>query len=301
MVRFVLSLMCVPLSACGLQRDWEVWQALHATDYDTGTSEAGPGSSSGGSSSGPGTTLDSSETGHSEASMGENTGSTGSTGNTGSTGSTDSTTGETTGPMETTGPAAVCGDGLVAGEEECDDPGDTACFNCVRDRLVFVTSKFDFRGDFSLAPQSLDYWCNHLAAAAGLLPVGQKGRFKPWISTSEASAAERLDHSKGRYVLRNGLVFALSWDALVAGEILNALNVDENSQTRQVTVWTDTNPDGSAMPGEHCNDWTSDSGDLLASYGESFALDGNWTLSVGEATNPDYCGGESALYCFESP
>lgn len=297
MVRFGLSLMCVTLGACGLQRDWEAWQDLTATSSDTEMSATGPGSTSGSgsSSSSGGTTVDGSETGHTEASVGESTGSTGDTGSTGSTG------GETTGATETTGPVAVCGDGVVAGEEECDDPGDTACFNCFRDRLVFVTSKFDFRGDFSLGPQSLDYWCNHLAALAGLLPVGQKGRFKPWISTSEGSAAERLHHSKGRYVLRNGLVFALNWDALVAGEILNALNVDENSQTRQVTVWTDTAPDGSALPGEHCNDWTSDSGELLASYGESFALDGSWTLSVGEATNPDYCVGMSALYCFESP
>lgn len=290
MARIVLSL--VLLSACGLERDWEAWLALKASQGDSETTQAdtggtGPSSTSGSSTSGSsssGTTLDSTDTAQSTATPGT------------TTGDIDGTSGT----VETTGPAAVCGDGVVAGEEECDDPGDTACFNCVRDRLVFVTSKFDFRGDFSLAPQSLDYWCNHLAALAGLLPNNQ-AKFKPWISTSEGSAAERLHHSKGRYVLRNGLVFALSWDALVAGEILNPLNVDENSETRHVTVWTDTRPDGSAMAGTHCNDWTSDSGDLLASYGESFALDGSWTLSVGEATNPIGCLDDSAIYCFESP
>lgn len=291
MVRIVLSLMCVTLSACGLERDWAAWQELGATNGDSDTSETGAGSTGlsstgGGSSSGGGTTAASSETGHAEASAGESTG---------------TTTGDMGDTVETTGPAAVCGDGVVAGEEECDDPGDTACFNCIRDRLVFVTSKFDFRGDFSLAPQSLDYWCNSLAADADLLGPDKKKRFKPWISTSEGSAAERLHHSKGRYVLRNGLVFAPSWDALVAGEILNPLNVDENSETRHVIVWTDTRPDGSAMAGEHCNDWTSDSFELYASFGESFALDGNWTLSVGEATNPTLCGVDAAIYCFESP
>ncbi len=296
MVRIVLPLMCVTLSACGLERDWAAWQALNTTNGDSGTAETGPASTGststsegGSSSSDAGTTVHSSETEHSEASMGESTGTAGTT-----TGSTGDTT-------ETTGPAAICGDGVVAGEEECDDPGDTACFNCVRDRLVFVTSKFDFRGDFALSPQNIDYWCNHLAAVAELLGPDSEPKFKAWVSTSEGSAAERLHHSKGRYVLRNGLVFALSWDALVAGEILNPLNVDENSETRKVTVWTDTNPDGSAMAGTHCDDWTSDSLVLLASYGESFKLDGSWTLSVGEATNPTFCGDDSAIYCFESP
>ncbi|MDQ2635429.1 MAG: DUF4215 domain-containing protein [Actinomycetota bacterium] len=287
MLRAVLPLMCVTLSACGLERDLAAWQDLgmtHADSGTSGTSSTSAGSTSGSSSSGS-TTVACPETGTSTE---ESTGSS----------STTETSSVETG--ETTGPPAVCGDGVVAGEEECDDPGDTACFNCIRDRLVFVTSMFDFRGDFSAAPQSLDYWCNHLAAKAGLLP-DSKGRFKPWISTSEGSAAERLDHSKGRYVLRNGLVFALSWDALVAGEILNPLNVDEKGETRNVGVWTDTRPDGSALPGSHCEDWTSDSLQLYASFGESTKLDGSWTLSVGEATNPTLCGLYFAIYCFESP
>jgi len=292
MARTFLSLMAVVLSACGLERDWAAWQALKATHGDsetaaTGTSSTG-NSTTGTSSTSDATTLASSDTGHAEASAGASTGTTG------------TTTGETTGPVETTGPAAVCGDGLVTDEEECDDPGDTACFNCVRDRLVFVSSKFDFRGDFSLAPQSLTYWCNVLAADAGLL-INSKPRFKPWISTSDGSAAERLHHSKGRYVLRNGLVFALSWDALVAGEILNPINVDENSQTREVGVWTDTAPDGSALPGTHCNDWTSDSFELWASFGLSIKVDGSWTQYIGEANNPTVCGDSLAIYCFESP
>ncbi len=298
--RFVLSLVCVPLSACGLERDWAAWQDLGPTNGDLGASETGPASTgststseSGAASSGGGNTAYSSETGHAEASMGESPGSTGSTG---------TTMGETGGTVETTGAAAVCGDGVVAGEEECDDPGDTACFNCARDRLVFVTSRFDFRGDFSLGPQSLDYWCNHLATLAGLVGPDKEARFKPWISTSEGSAAERLHHSKGRYVLRNGKVFALSWDALVAGELLNPLNVDEMGVTQKVPVWTDTNPDGSAMPGTHCNDWGSADFDLSAHFGYSPVLDGQWTFYTADpGTNPTFCGNNAAIYCFESP
>src|SRR5690349_13345288 len=125
MVRFVLPLVCVTLSACGLERDWAAWQELGRTNGDsaateTGTSSTGLSSMSGSSSS-SGETTDNSETGLAETSMGVSTG---------------TTVGETGGTVETTGAAAACGDGVVAGEEECDDPGDTACFNCVRDRLV---------------------------------------------------------------------------------------------------------------------------------------------------------------------
>ena len=72
---------------------------------------------------------------------------------------------------------------------------------------------------------------------------------------SAQSAGERIFHSRGRYVLRNGLVFAESWDALMAQQILNPLNVDENSQTRHYPVWTGTRPDGTAAAdATHCDD-----------------------------------------------
>ena len=223
-------------------------------------------------------------------------------GSTGSSGEVAGTTGGSTGEESTTGEAVVaeCGNSVVEGDEECDDPGDTRCHKCVRDRLVFVTSK-NVHGDFAERELAgYDYMCNHLAAVAGLLTNSQP-RFKPWVSTSEGSAAERLYHSRGRYVLRNGLVFAESWDALVAGEILNPLNVDENSQTRNAAVFTDTRPDGSAMPGSHCDDWQLADSDLFAYWGDSYAMDSDWSLYVGEATNPIPCSFPTALYCFESP
>lgn len=278
--------------ACGLERDWAAWEALPMTEPGMDTSsgtEASTGSST------------------TEAASSGSTGTPGSGSGTasGASGTSDSTT--TSGPVETTGtgtetstgPAAVCGDGVLEGEEECDDLGQTSCFNCVWDRLVFVTSKSDHGGDFA-ADADMDYYCNHLAAVAGLL-MNSQPRFKAWVSTTTQSAAERLYHSPGRYVLRNGLVFAQSWDALVAGQILNPLNVDENSQTKNASVWTDTRPDGSAMPGNHCEDWTSPSFELKAYLGNSTATDGSWTLDTGEATNPVDCLDTAALYCFESP
>jgi len=294
-----IGLMCVVLGACGLERDWAAWQELAAGSETGSSTGTGPEAST---RPDPGSSSDAAnpETGGA-AQTGDATTGTGAAGMTETTETTDmpGTSGEP-GTGGTTGAAAVCGDGVVEGEEECDDPGDTACFNCIRDRLVFVTSHFELRGNFAKSSMNLDYWCNHLAAKAGVI-TDNKPRFKPWISTSEGSAAERLHHSKGRYVLRNGLVFALSWDALVAGQILNALNVDEHSQTRNVYVWTDTNPDGSAIPGEHCEDWTSTSFDLYAHYGKSSLLDGQWTRYTGPASNPTECGDYNAIYCFESP
>lgn len=212
-----------------------------------------------------------------------------------------STTGaaETAGEGEdsTTGAGGVCGDGIVQDGEECDDPGDIHCFKCYRDRRVFVTSK-GFHGDW--AASGVDYWCNHLAAQAGLITDNQP-RFKPWASTSVNSAAERLFHSPGRYVMVNDLVFAESWDDLVAGNILNLLNVDENSQTRDFPVWTGTMPDGSAVvDASHCDDWTDQSLTGYGHYGYSYKIDGAWTL-LDEYVNPTLCGAERALYCFESP
>ena len=277
--------------ACGLERDWAAWQAVPMTEPGMETSSTTEGSS--GSST---ETASSDSTGTAGPGSGTESGGSGTSGGT-----------TTTGPVATsgtvsegsTGPGAVCGDGVVEGEEECDDPGQTACFGCVFDRLVFVTSKSDHGGDFA-GHADMDYYCNHLAAVAGLL-MNSQPRFKAWVSTTTQSAGERMYHSPGRYVLRNGLVFAQSWDALVGGEILNALNVDENSETKNASVWTDTRPDGTAMPGNHCEDWTSPDFKLKAYIGDSAAVDGNWTLYIGDATNPRTCLNTAALYCFESP
>ncbi len=275
------------LVACGLERDWERWQQASQSgetgsegEVSSGETTSRPGDASSGTSAADSTSSD--ET---------------------STGAVDETSASSSdgSSSEASGPASVCGDGVVEGEEECDDPGDTACFKCYRDRIVFITSK-GYQGDWAegFTPNNFDFYCNQHAAWAGLLTNNQP-RFKVWISTSTASAAERLYHSPGRYVLRNGLVFAESWDDLVAGNLLNTLNVDENSQTYDASAWTDTRPDGTAiaaMDGDHCSDWTDASLDSgFAYFGFADKLDDQWTMYP----DPLPCIGENALYCFESP
>ena len=279
------------LLACGLQGDWERWQ--QASQGEVPGSEAGTSSSSSTSDPGDG----SSETSQGAESTTSDATLPGSDGD-----ATDVWSSATSGSSG--GAPNVCGDGVVEAAEECDDPGDVHCFNCYRDRVVFVTSK-GYHGDFAKSPvNSLDVYCNQHAYSAGLLTEvewgDQEWRFKAWISTSSESAADRLFHSPGRYVLVNDLVFAESWDDLVAGNLLNTLNVDENSQTFNAPVWTGTRPDGTgvvAMDGDQCGDWTDSSIGGWAYYGFADRLDGQWTMYP----DPLPCVGEGALYCFESP
>lgn len=283
------------LIACGMERERGAGQAGQAatSGEDGGTSSGGAGESSGPAGA---STSSGSSSSSSDGTIG------GSSDTSTSAGSVDAGTSgaaETAGASEdsSSGADGVCGDGIVQDGEECDDPGDIHCYKCHRDRLVFVTS-VGFHGDW--AASGVDYWCNFLAVQAGLI-TDYHPRFKTWASTSVSSAADRLSHSPGRYVMVNDLVFAESWDDIVAGNILNKLDVDENSQTRDYPVWTGTAPDGSAVvDAAHCNDWTDDSLDNYGHYGYSFKTDGAWTF-LDEYVNPTLCGAEGSLYCFESP
>ena len=213
---------------------------------------------------------------------------------TASTGSTADTTGE---------PAAACGDGIVQADgpepEECDDGNDDpadGCHHCGRDRLVFVTS-VEFSGGSFKGLGGADQRCRSLAAQAGLPNFAG---FNAWLSDSQTDARDRMFRGRGRYVLVNGLVVADSWDALLAGELQNPINVTELSETKDYFAWTGTNPDGTAVPGaDHCADWT---GDLFANegyWGNTKAVTAEWTLAVSMVDQPQICLGDLALYCFE--
>jgi hypothetical protein len=158
-----------------------------------------------------------------------------------------------------------------------------------------VTSE-SVQGDFGI--DGLDDLCNQLAADAGLLINGKK-RFKPWISTSTQDAVDRFHHSPGRYVLVNGAIFASSWDAIIAGELQHPLNIDENGAEVAGTVWTNTLPNGRAVPdSNHCKDWSVKDEFSTACYGYSTDVDEQWTLAT-DGTCPTQCGDVAALYCLE--
>ena len=291
----------IPLLFCSgcLARDiTDKINQLHCDDPATGT-----GTSTGDASSGcP------SSTGHNEGSTGTTAQTTGTTTEIGGTDSesadASSTVSSGTDTSSSTGaPMAECGNGVVEkfGEqpEECDDANDDpadGCSNCGRDRIVFVTST-DYQGAIFEGITGADQRCGNRAGTAGLPNfLG----YKAWISDSQTSAKQRLFRGRGRYVLVNGLVVADSWDALLAGELQNPINVTELSETKNYQVWTGTMPDGSAAVGaDHCLDWTAQDFANEAFWGRSSEITSHWTIGKAVVDQPGACNGERALYCFE--
>ena len=262
---------------------------IQCTETETGT-EPGTGDTAG---SGIHTTTVGSTSGTDSDS--EDAGSSGSTG--GSSTDTGSESSGTTGA-----PMAVCGNGVVedfgAEPEDCDDGNDDpadGCSNCGRERLVFVTS-VDYQGGVFMGLAGADQRCRSLAHQQDLPNFTG---FKAWLSDSKVSAKERMFRGRGRYVLVNGLVVVESWDALLAGELQNPINVTEISETKNYTTWTGTMPDGSAAVGaDHCADWFGQLDENLAFFGRSGEISADWTIAeaVGQ---PELCSFELGLYCFE--
>jgi len=200
-------------------------------------------------------------------------------------------------------PVAVCGNGVVEAfgpaPEDCDDGNDDpddGCSDCGRDRLVFITSA-DYTGAIFEGIVGVDQRCRNLAAIQNLPKAAE---FKAWISDSTISAKQRMFRGRGRYVLINGLVVAASWDALLAGELQNPINITETSETKNYGVWTGTMPDGSAAVGsDHCADWTAQFDKNSGYWGRSAMVDSEWTIADPPVDQPGDCGTARALYCVE--
>jgi len=219
------------------------------------------------------------------------------------TGTSTTTSGTSTGESSSTGDDTssgttthmpVCGDGVVEDDETCDDMNDVpddGCNNvCARDSVVFITSQLYPGAINGLA--GADQRCRMLAAIAGL---SRFDTFRAWLSTDESAAADRLLHSRGRYVLVNGLVVAEDWDGLVSGALLHPIDVDEMSQTQTLPAWTGTLASGQpAFGSDFCDGWTTFSGDFLGGVGFSSAVDATWSFFEEVP-----CDLDLHLYCIE--
>lgn len=195
-----------------------------------------------------------------------------------------------------TGPALpVCGDGVVEGDETCDDgnatPGD-GCQECAKDSIVFITSEV-YKGFALGGLYGADQHCRSLAAKAGL---PRFLTFKAWLSTATMSASDRLLHSRGRYVLVNGLVVAQNWDALTSGTLDNPILVDESSKTQDAAVWTGTLANGQpALGSDFCNDWDDELAVFkLGGSGYSGSTNSAWSF-----LDHAPCTSEAPIYCIE--
>jgi len=282
--------------ACGSRRiagyleDLENCSVTSSGTGETGTTQSsgssGDTSSSGGST---GTTAEDPET------TGTSTGTTTDASTTDATSTTEDSTGE---------PMATCGNGMVEvfgpEPEECDDgnldPDDGCSDTCALDRRVFVTSELFKGGDFE-SLYLADALCANFADDQGW-PDGLK--YRAWLSDSTTDARDRFTRGRGRLVMTNGLVFAQSWSALLAGQLDNPLEVTEKSETYHGGVWTGTRPDGTAVPGaEHCEDWATEMALKTGHYGYSDRTTAEWTLAE-SFDQPSPCIADYALFCFQS-
>jgi len=208
---------------------------------------------------------------------------------------TTSTTTESSAESESTGtPTPVCGNGILEDDETCDDgnmiPGD-GCQECAKDSIVFITSEV-YQGFALGGLHGADQRCRNLATKAGL---SRPLTFTAWLSTPDVPAANRLQHSDGRYVLVNGLVVAQNWTALTVGPLETTITVDENSQSQDVPAWTGTVEDGQPAPGsEFCDNWEFSGLMKFGGTGLSISADATWSY-FGESS----CISEAHLYCIE--
>lgn len=214
---------------------------------------------------------------------------------TSSTTSGETASGDTGSESSTGAPLPVCGDGVVEGDEACDDGNDVlddGCRECAKDSIVFITSEV-YQGFALGGLYGADQRCQSLAAKAGL---PRFLTYRAWLSTPTSSVSDRLLHSRGRYILVNGLVVAQNWDALTSGVLENPIAVDEHSQTQDWTVWTGTLASGQpALGSEFCEDWDDDSGLLkFGGTGLSLSLDATWSFF-----DQGPCDSELRLYCVE--
>lgn len=189
----------------------------------------------------------------------------------------------------------VCGDGIVEGAEGCDDGNDVVgdgCQYCARDSIIFISSA-SYQGFALGGVFGADQRCRSLAAKAGLMRFET---FRAWLSTPTDAVVDRLLHSRGRYLLVNGLAVANDWDALVSGALDNPIMVDEYSQTQDLPVWTGSQSNGQpALGSEFCGNWDDESKfDAFGPSGLTASVDSTWSFY-----EQSPCILEAPIYCVE--
>ncbi|MGB1277712.1 MAG: hypothetical protein ACPG77_18350, partial [Nannocystaceae bacterium] len=156
----------------------------------------------------------------------------------------------------------------------------------------------DFHGDMKKMSnisgiKVADSVCRTRANAAGLKTDAD---FIAWLSDDETSPAQRFFRSPGRYVLPDGTVVANSWADLTDGTLQNPILMSSTKEYPQPsTIWTNTNPDGTAASEHSCENWSSIELGTESILGLMAKTDSEWT-SVDMLLG---CLGISYIYCFE--
>lgn len=214
-----------------------------------------------------------------------------------STGAEDSSggSGDSGSSSGTTGPAdPVCGDGVTQLDETCDDGNEIlgdGCQMCAQDLIIFISSEI-YQGFKLGGLYGADQHCRGLAAKAGL---PRPEAFIAWLSDSTMAAADRIEHSPGRYLLVNGNLVANGWAELTSGAIANTITIDEYKEIQDTRAWTGTLASGQRAPGsDFCEDWEQPG--LLKSGGTGLSVSTEDTWSF---FKPGPCDSELHLYCVQ--
>lgn len=291
---------------CGLLEDAARKADEARKDYSDSTTvtfiESTGGESSGSSeSSGVTETGDGSGSGDLETS----TGAIGTTSGGSSGGSTEGGTSLSSGSASGSsgGIDSYCGDGILDVDlgEECD--GGLRCYDCLLDRLVFVTSTQQ-KGNFG-GIESADDICNMLAVNPDnpwITPeefMSEKRIMRAWLS-GPLGVVDRFSLGKGRYVRTDGEVVVWQGSALIGGTLENPIVKDEKGQVQENYVWTNTKENGVPFSGvDHCDGWTNSSAFLSSTVGWSGSTNSEWSHSK-SGVNPQLCAFAYHIYCVEA-
>jgi hypothetical protein len=136
-----------------------------------------------------------------------------------------------------------------------------------------------------------DATCNARAMAANF-----PGTYKAWLSSATETAAQRLAHFSGPYVLPNGTKVADDWTDLTDGTLDNPINYNNAGQLilGAQQAWTATTELGALHPAGNCNGFTSAASNVFARVGRVASSDSQWSTSV-----TDTCNVSHFIYCFE--
>lgn len=131
-------------------------------------------------------------------------------------------------------------------------------------------------------------------AAADAAELG--GIFRAWLSTPVSSPATTFTQSSDPYIRVDGMEVAADWLALVDGDLIAPIEVDEwgNTQTNADcgNVWTNTLRNGKSYDEDACSGWAGLQ--EAAMLGRSDLPNYRWT----EGCVQD-CLKQYHLYCFE--
>ena len=181
-------------------------------------------------------------------------------------------------------PVVADASGVAADGSANADAAATADGAAAPHRIVFVSST-RHAGDLGGLAGG-DGICADRAAEAGL-----DGEFKAWLSSTDATAHDRLSHPPVPYVRTDGAHVADDFADLVSGSLGAPIDHDEDGSAVRGDVWTGTLDDGAAA-GSTCGGFATTAGRGVC--GDSGATDGSWTDSFEPA-----CTTPLRLYCVQ--